>query len=207
MYKRQVNNNRVLVGSRAMMQKQGVEIPSLDYEQRYTKGTKEPIYLAVSGRLFAMFLVSYRADPQAAEVLDTLRRQGVSVLVHSDDFSLTGALVAGVYGLPEDSVKVLTGADRKALDPASAYLRESEGCMTHLGTFSSFVGGLTAAAGAAWGERAASLVQAAGVAFSCALALLLAFTGGFAQLALPALLLYQAAWGVLALAMPLLKKY
>lgn len=202
-----VNNNRVLVGSRAMMQKQGVEIPSLDYEQRYTKGTKEPIYLAVSGRLFAMFLVSYRADPQAAEVLDTLRRQGVSVLVHSDDFSLTGALVAGVYGLPEDSVKVLTGADRKALDPASAYLRESEGCMTHLGTFSSFVGGLTAAAGAAWGERAASLVQAAGVAFSCALALLLAFTGGFAQLALPALLLYQAAWGVLALAMPLLKKY
>ena len=31
-----------------MMEKQGVEIPSLDYENRYTKGKKQAIYLAVS---------------------------------------------------------------------------------------------------------------------------------------------------------------
>ena len=69
------------------------------------------------------------------------------------------------------------------------------------------MGGLLAAAGAAWGEKVASLVQAAGVGISCLLALVMAFTGGIGALGLPALVLYQAAWAVLTLAMPLLKKY
>ena len=202
-----VNNNRVIVGNRAFMQQQGLEIPSLDYENRYTKGKRLPIYLAVSGRLFAMFLVSYKANAQVAATLADLRRQGVSLLVQSDDFNLTGEGLAVLYGLPADSVKVLTGAERRLLAPHTAYAETTEGCMTHMGSFASFVGGLRAAAGAAWGERVASLVQAAGVAISCLLALLLAFTGGIGALGLPALVLYQAAWAVLTLAMPLLKKY
>ena len=202
-----VNNNRVIVGNRAFMQQQGLDIPSLDYENRYTKGKRLPVYLAVSGRLFAMFLVSYKANPQVADTLADLRRQGVSLLVQSDDFNLTGEGLAVLYGLPAGSVKVLSGAERRLLAPHTAYAAASEGCMTHMGSFASFVGGLRAAAGAAWGEKVASLVQAAGVGISCLLALLLAFTGGIGALGLPALVLYQAAWAVLTLAMPLLKKY
>lgn len=202
-----VNNNRVIVGNRAFMQQQGLEIPSLDYENRYTKGKRLPVYLAVSGRLFAMFLVSYKANPQVADTLADLRKQGVSLLVQSDDFNLTGEGLAVLYGLPAGSVKVLSGAERRLLAPHTAYAAASEGCMTHMGSFASFVGGLRAAAGAAWGEKVASLVQAAGVGISCVLALLLAFTGGIGALGLPALVLYQAAWAVLTLAMPLLKKY
>ncbi|HJB67749.1 MAG TPA: hypothetical protein H9770_02790, partial [Candidatus Fournierella excrementigallinarum] len=202
-----VNNNRVIVGNRAFMQQQGLEIPSLDYENRYTKGRRLPVYLAVSGRLFAMFLVSYKANVQVAATLSDLRRQGVSLLVQSDDFNLTGEGLEVLYGLPAGSVKVLSGAERRMLAPHTAYAETSEGCMTHMGSFASFVGGLRAAAGAAWGEKVASLVQAAGVGISCLLALVMAFTGGIGALGLPALVLYQAAWAVLTLAMPLLKKY
>lgn len=202
-----VNNNRVIVGNRAFMQQQGLEIPSLDYENRYTKGKRLPIYLAVSGRLFAMFLVSYKANVQVAATLSDLRSQGVSLLVQSDDFNLTGEGLEVLYGLPAGSVKVLSGAERRMLAPHTAYAETSEGCMTHMGSFASFVGGLRAAAGAAWGEKVASLVQAAGVGISCLLALVMAFTGGIGALGLPALVLYQAAWAVLTLAMPLLKKY
>ncbi|WP_394964429.1 hypothetical protein [Candidatus Allofournierella excrementigallinarum] len=202
-----VNNNRVIVGNRVFMQQQGLEIPSLDYENRYTKGRRLPVYLAVSGRLFAMFLVSYKANVQVAATLSDLRRQGVSLLVQSDDFNLTGEGLEVLYGLPAGSVKVLSGAERRMLAPHTAYAEASEGCMTHMGSFASFVGGLRAAAGAAWGEKVASLVQAAGVGISCLLALVMAFTGGIGALGLPALVLYQAAWAVLTLAMPLLKKY
>ena len=202
-----VNNNRVIVGNRAFMQQQGLEIPSLDYENRYTKGKRLPIYLAVSGRLFAMFLVSYKANVQVAATLSDLRSQGVSLLVQSDDFNLTGEGLEVLYGLPAGSVKVLSGAERRMLAPHTTYAETSEGCMTHMGSFASFVGGLRAAAGAAWGEKVASLVQAAGVGISCLLALVMAFTGGIGALGLPALVLYQAAWAVLTLAMPLLKKY
>lgn len=202
-----VKDKRVIIGNRAMMEKQGVEIPSLDYENRYTKGKKQPIYLAVSGRLFGMFLVSYKANEQAAHVLEALNRQGVSVLVQSDDFSLTTQLISQVYGLEEGCVKVLSGAERHALAPVTAYQQYSPGCMAHIGSFASFVGGLLAAAGAASAERTSSLVQAAGILVSVVLALLLAFTGGLAALALPALVLYQAAWAVLTLMIPMLKRY
>lgn len=202
-----VKDKRVIIGNRAMMEKQGVEIPSLDYENRYTKGKKQPIYLAVSGRLFGMFLVSYKADEQAAHVLESLNRQGVSVLVKSDDFSLTTSLISQIYGLEEGSVKVLSGAERHALAPVTEYQQYSPGCMAHIGSFASFVGGLLAAAGAASAERTSSLVQAAGILVSVVLAVLLAFTGGMAALALPALVLYQAAWAVLTLMIPMLKRY
>lgn len=203
-----VEHNRVILGSREMMQSHDIDIPSMDCENRYTRsGRYQPIYLAVSGKLFGMFVVSYRPDPDVADVLGQLLRSGLSVLVESDDFSITAPLIQRVYRLREGCVKVLSGPERKALAPATAYLPESEGCMTHLGSFASFVGGLQAAEGAASGERAAALVQAVSVVCSCVLALLLAFTGGLAGLALPALILYQAAWSALALAMPLLKKY
>lgn len=202
-----VKDKRVIIGNRAMMEKQGVEIPSLDYENRYTKGKKQPIYLAVSGRLFGMFLVSYKANEQAAHVLESLNRQGVSVLVKSDDFSLTTSLISQIYGLEEGSVKVLSGAERHALAPVTEYQQYSPGCMAHIGSFASFVGGLLAAAGAASAERTSSLVQAAGILVSVVLAVLLAFTGGMAALALAALVLYQAAWAVLTLMIPMLKRY
>ena len=63
-----VGDKRVIIGNRAMMESRGWRSPSLDYENRYTKGKKQAIYLAVSGRLFGMFLVSYKADEQASHV-------------------------------------------------------------------------------------------------------------------------------------------
>ena len=202
-----VDGKRMIVGNRAMMAKQGVELPSLDYENRYTKGEKQPIYLAVSGRLFGMFLVSYRADEQAAAVLENLHHQGISVLLKSDDFSLTGPLVAQIYQMPEDFIKVLNAAERHALSPLVTYQQSTEGCICHLGSFASFVGGMLAAGGAASAQRISSRVLAAGVLLSAVLALMLAFTGGVGVLALPVLLVYQAAWAVLTLAIPLIKKY
>ena len=202
-----IQHNRVLVGNRQMMQKHDIELPSLDYEERYTKQVRQPVYLAVSGKLFGMFVVSYHPDKTVNAVVQDLHRGGISILVNSDDFSITSSLVAGAYGLPEGSVKVLSAQDRKDLSPATTYLPQSEGCLTHIGTFASMVGGLQAAAGAASGAHSAGLVQAVGVGFSCALALLLTFTGGLAGLALPAVILYQAAWCALSLAVPLLKKY
>ena len=202
-----VQHNRIIIGNRAMMEKQGVEMPSLDYENRYTKGVKQPVYLAVSGRLFGMFLVSYKADQQAAQVLSDLRNHGISVLVKSDDFSLTSSLIKEIYGLPDGCLKVMNAAERKDLEPLVEYSQSTEGCMGHLGSFASFVGGLLAASDAANAERLSSLVQAAGIVVSAVLSILLAFTGGISELALPALILYQAAWTVLTLIISLLKKY
>lgn len=46
-------------------------------------------------------------------------------------------------------MKVLNTAEHELMNPATAWLPESDGNMLHLGSFASFVGGLEAAAGAA----------------------------------------------------------
>lgn len=202
-----INKRRVLVGNRALMQDYGVKIPSLEYEQHHTVNQRRVIYLAVSGKLFAMFQVAYQRDPDTAVVLESLRRTGLSLVVDCDDFNCDVQLLETAYSLPAGSVKVLTAAERKTLDPAVAWLPESDGNMLHLGSFASFVGGLEAAGGAAEGEHKASVLVTASVLFGCVLGVLLTLTGGLTSLPLAALVLYQAAWCVLALIFPLIQRY
>ena len=202
-----VNKRRVLVGNRALMQEYGIKIPSLEYEQHHTVNQRRVIYLAVSGKLFSMFQVAYQSDPDTAAVLDSLRRAGLSLIVDCDDFNCDEALLQTAYNLPVGTVKVLSGKEHKALEPAVAWLPESEGSMLHLGSFASFVGGLEAAAGAAEGEHRSSMVLSASVLISCILAMIMALAGGLAGLPLPALALYQVAWAVLAMIFPLIQRY
>ena len=202
-----INKRRVLVGNRALMQDYGVKIPSLEYEHHHTVNQRRVIYLAVSGKLFAMFQVSYQRDEDTAAVLETLRRAGLSLVVDCDDFNCDVSLLETAYSLPAGAVKVLTADEHAAMAPAVAWLPESEGSMLHLGSFASFVGGLEAAAGAAEGEHRAAIVLTVSVLLSCVLGVLLTLTGGLITLPMAGLVLYQAAWCVLALVFPLLQRY
>lgn len=202
-----INKRRVLVGNRALMQDYGVKVPSMEYERSHTVNQRRVIYLAVSGKLFAMFQVAYQRDPDTAVVLESLRRTGLSLVVDCDDFNCDVQLLEAAYSLPAGAVKVLNAAERETLAPAVAWLPESEGNMLHLGSFASFVGGLEAAAGAAEGEHKSSMLVSASVLFGCVLGVLLTLTGGLTALPLLALVLYQAAWCVLALIFPLIQRY
>lgn len=202
-----INKRRVLVGNRALMQEYGIKIPSLEYEQHHTVNQRRVIYLAVSGKLFAMFQVAYQRDPDTAAVLETLHHAGLSLVVDCDDFNCDVRLLETAYSLPAGSVKVLTSGEHQAIAPAVAWLPESEGNMLHLGSFASFVGGLQAAAGAAEGEHKAAIVLTVSVLFNCAVGVLLTLTGGLVTLPLAGIVLYQAAWCVLALVFPLMQHY
>ena len=202
-----INKRRVLVGNRALMQEYGIKIPSLEYERHHTVNQRRVIYLAVSGKLFAMFQVAYQRDPDTAAVLETLHHAGLSLVVDCDDFNCDVRLLETAYSLPAGSVKVLTSGEHQAVAPAVAWLPESEGNMLHLGSFASFVGGLQAAAGAAEGEHKAAIVLTVSVLFSCAVGVLLTLTGGLVTLPLAGIVLYQAAWCVLALVFPLMQHY
>lgn len=202
-----INGERVLAGNRSLMEKFDIQLPSLEYEQRHTVNQRRVIYLAVSGKLFSMFQVAYQADTDTAAVLDSLRRTGMSLIVDRDDFNCDESLLEAAYTLPTGTVRVLDAAARKALEPATAWLPESEGNMLHLGSFVSYVGGLEAAAGAAEGERKAAMILSVSVLLSCVLAVIMVLAGGIAALPLPALVLYQAAWAVMALIFPMLQRY
>lgn len=202
-----IEGNRVIVGNREIMKQHDIEIPSMDYERKYTKDDRLPIYLAVSGKLFGMFLVSYLPSEEVQDTLEDLRHNGISLLVRSTDFSISRELIARCYDVPLSDVKVLSESELSALSPSLAYLPASEGVMTHIGTFASFIGGLQAALAAFTAERTAAIVEAASVVLGIVLTLLLTFTAGLGRLSVFAVLLYQLAWLILTVAIPLLKKY
>ena len=197
-----IDHKRIIIGSREMMKRHDVEIPSMDYENKYTQnGERSAIYLAVSGKAFGMFIVSYAPD-----LLESVGRAGISVLIQTEDFNITEPLVRATYNLPQTAVKVLSQSERSALTPHTAFLRESEGLMTHAGTCTSFIGGMQAAAQAAESEASACLVQKVSVFAGIALALVLGFAMGLPGLSLAALVLYQLVWGMLTSLIPLLRR-
>ena len=202
------DNCRVVLGTRAMMALEEIPLPALDYENRYSKdGRHQVLYLAVSGKLYAMFLLGYTGERGVAHSMATLRRENIRLLVTAEDPTLTAERIEAAYHLERGFVKVLSAQEQAALAPATQYLRASEGCMMHLGGFASLVGGLKAAAGADEGERSACTVQLVSVLFSVLLALFLSVTGGLTGVSLLAALLYQVAWSALSVAITLTKKY
>lgn len=102
-----VGGRRVLVGNRKLLENHGVDVPSRDYEMRYTNGDRQLVYLSTAGELSAMFVVSYLADEEIGEALEALTKGGITLLIHTCDPNVTEDLVCQVYGLDRYYVEVL----------------------------------------------------------------------------------------------------
>lgn len=202
------DNCRVLVGTREMMEQEGVPLPDAEYEDKHShSGEFQILYLAVSGSLHAMFVLKYVGGRHAARGLSILQKENVRLLVTCDDPTLTAQRINDVYRLPEGLVQVLTEEQCQLLAPAVAYAQDASCCMVHLQGFASLTGGLRAAARAQAAEQAGSTVQLVSVCISVAIALLLTYAGSIGSLSLLAVLMYQAAWSALSLALAVLKQH
>lgn len=147
-----VNNERVIIGSREIMVKYGVNMPPIGAEEKRTENY-DLTYIAFSGELIAILSLEYR--PQRA-MLTELRRaelNGISVLVSTTDCNITQEKIAGDFDVYFRSVKVLssghtTVAREKSLpkqESAKAYvatkgsaasmLRVLSGCVRLKGMF------------------------------------------------------------------------
>ena len=202
-----IEGNEVIVGNRQIMSENNIETPSMELENKYTKDDRMPIYLAVSGKLFGMFIVDYSAEEEMFYTISDLREEHYSLLVKTDDFSITNMVVARCYGISPDMVKVMDEEEKEIMKPYTEYASKSDGDITHIGSFASYVGGLRAAKAAAGAEKIAAAAQIASVVMAILIILLLTLTAGLGKLSVFTVLMYQLSWLILTLSMPLLKKY
>lgn len=120
-----INSERILVGSRRLLEKYNVEAPSNEYEDKYTSNGKQVTYLARAGRLIAMFVTSYTADSELKLELQRAEANGISVLIRTTDFNITNDLVAQKYNLFYRSIKVLPTGLGNVLKEAESTVEES----------------------------------------------------------------------------------
>ena len=94
------DNNRILIGTRAYMEKEEVPLPDEEYEAKHSKnGELQILYLAVSGSLHAMFVLHYVGGRNAARGLEQLQKENIQLLVSCQDPTLTAPSARG-HGRP-----------------------------------------------------------------------------------------------------------
>lgn len=202
-----INNNRVIVGNRTLMEKYDVNMPPLSLEAKFTKQGRKPVYLAVGGKLFGMFVVSYRPDEIVKENLDKLMEKGVSIILSSNDFNIDEQLLEEVYDIPRDMVSVLNRKEATLLAQFTEYAPESEACMAHLDSLASLVAGFCGAESARSAEGVCSMIQVASVAIGAILALLFTWSQTIMHLPLLSVLLLSFGFMGLTMLAAFAKKY
>ena len=203
------DNNRVLIGSRLYMEREGVPLPDREYEDEHSqKGALQILYLAVSGSLHAMFVLRTVGGRNTARGLEVLQRENIRLLVTCKDPSLTARHITEAYHLPEGMIALLDQEQCAALDAAPAQPEDAARCcMLHDKGFASLIGGLRAAEQAQNAETSATTVQLVSVWFSVAIGVLLTYAGSIGTLSVAVVLMYQAAWSALSIAVCALKQH
>lgn len=202
-----VSDRLILVGTAALLKKHGVDAPSRDYEEKYIRAGKYPVYLASGGILVAMFLVSYRSDRRRAAELRRLEYNGISLLVRTRDPNITPELVADCFRLSPHSILILTerlGSVYESLqtDPperASAVLATK-------GRASAMMRMVTACARQRGNITIGVALQTTGAALGFALVAFFASYAGLGQLTATALLLFEAFWTAAVIFVPRIRK-
>ena len=201
------DNNRVLIGNRLYMEREGVPLPEQEYEDEHSQnGALQILYLAVSGSLHAMFVLHYVGGRNAARGLEVLQRENIRLLVTCEDPSLTARHITEAYHLPEGMITLLDEEQCSALTPAQPD-ETARCCMLHDKGFASLIGGLRAAEKAQNAETSATTVQMVSVWFSVVIGVLLTYAGSIGTLSVAAVLMYQAAWSALSIAVCALKQH
>ena len=201
------DNNRVLIGNRLYMEREGVPLPEQEYEDEHSQnGALQILYLAVSGSLHAMFVLHYVGGRNAARGLEVLQRENIRLLVTCEDPSLTARHITEAYHLPEGMITLLDQEQCSALTPAQPD-KTARCCMLHDKGFASLIGGLRAAEKAQNAETSATTVQMVSVWFSVVIGVLLTYAGSIGTLSVAAVLMYQAAWSALSIAVCALKQH
>ncbi|MDD2361656.1 MAG: hypothetical protein PHH84_01665 [Oscillospiraceae bacterium] len=111
-----VGGRRVLIGNRRLLENHGVDVPSRDYEARYTKNDRQVVFLSTAGELSAMFVVSYVADEGIEKALKSLCRSGITLLVKTCDPNVTEELICRTYDLDPYYVEVMSAPAGRSYD-------------------------------------------------------------------------------------------
>ena len=101
-----VDNNRVLIGSRRMMENHNIRMPSQDIEQAEADKGRMILYLAKQGELITAFSLTLHLIPQAKRLLEAARNQSGRIYVRSVDCLIENHLLS-LFGEDADIIGIL----------------------------------------------------------------------------------------------------
>jgi len=190
-----IYRKKILVGTRELLIHHGVQVPKEEFEERYTRKGRKILYLAVTGKLMAMFVVSYNADPQLKKALRKLEKSGMTILVKSADPFINDESIAQLFSLPDGFVRVMTSSNGRAFEKYSNMCAEkSPAYVVHNGTALGFVSAMCGAENLEDTRKILSVLISFGCAIGFGVVTLLGIVGGMNELNAVSVVVFQVLW-------------
>ena len=202
-----IHNHRVLVGNRELLVHHNVETPDKELEEKYKSNGKNVIYLAIEGKISAMFVVVYKANEETARYMRELEKDGLTIFFRTSDANITESFIEREFGLPSNVVKIInpvagemfTKVKNNEIDRADAKI-------IHDGKVQTMLSALHSAFAISSYVTVSRTVQLVASFIGVVIVSLLAFLSGLAQIGVWQIIIYQAVWAVVLSVLPSFRK-
>lgn len=202
-----IKSERILVGSRTLMEKYSVDVPNMEYEEKYTSRGRQVTYLSRAGRLVAMFVTRYTPDAQLKAEMQRAETNGISFLIRTTDYNVTNDLVAKLYDLFYRSIKVLPTGLGNVLKEAEDTVEEtSRSYLITNGKAASLARAVTGCVKIKHNISLSIIIQLIAVIFGLLVASTLSLYAGVQVMGSLEVLIYALFWGAAAVFAPAVQK-
>lgn len=202
-----IKSERILVGSRTLMEKYSVEVPNMEYEEKYTSQGRQVTYLSRAGRLVAMFVTRYTPDAQLKAEMQRAETNGISFLIRTTDYNVTNDLVAKLYALFYRSIKVLpTGLGNVLREAEDTVEETSRSYLITNGKAASLARAVTGCVKIKHNISLSIIIQLIAVIFGLLVASTLSLYAGVQVMGSLEVLIYALFWGAAAVFAPAVQK-
>lgn len=202
-----IKSERILVGSRTLMEKYSVEVPNMEYEEKYTSQGRQVTYLSRAGRLVAMFVTRYTPDAQLKAEMQRAETNGISFLIRTTDYNVTNDLVVKLYDLFYRSIKVLpTGLGNVLREAEDTVEETSRSYLITNGKAASLARAVTGCVKIKHNISLSIIIQLIAVIFGLLVASTLSLYAGVQVMGSLEVLIYALFWGAAAVFAPAVQK-
>ncbi len=178
-----IHGQKVLLGNRNMLVHHNIDVPEKALEERYSHSGRKVIYLAVAGKIAALFVVSYAVDKNLTGYFKELESNGIQVLVRTNDVNVTEELISKSFGMPQENFKILSSvAGRLFKRRKEAVCDRLPSAIVHDGTAFSMLKSVAAACSVGSGVKLGTIIQIILSVLGFALCMALFCTGAGAVL-------------------------
>lgn len=202
-----IHNHRVLVGNRELLVHHNVETPDKELEDKYRAMGKNVVYLAIEGKISAMFVVVYKANEETARYMRELEKDGLTIFFRTSDANITESFIEQEFGLPSNVVKIINPvAGEMFTKVKNAEIDRADAKIIHDGKVQTMLSALHSAFAISSYVTVSRTVQLVASFIGVVIVSLLAFLSGLAQIGVWQIIIYQAVWAIVLSVLPNFRK-
>ena len=202
-----IHNHRVLVGNRELLVHHNVEVPDRELEDKFKAKGRNVIYLAIEGKISAMFVVVYKANEETAKYMQELEKDGLTIFFRTSDANITEQFLEAEFGLPSNVVKIINPvAGEMFAKVRNTDIPRADAKIIHDGSVKTILSSLHGAFLINSYVNTSRIIQFVSSFLGVAIVALLAFLSGLAQVGVWQIIIYQIVWGTVLSILPVFRK-